>query len=118
MNRFLFCGALLGLISVALDAYARHGLDLSPQAMNSMDTALRYNMIHAALIVALSLASAKRLVKLANGFFSLGILLFSFSIYANHVFDFTALTPLTPVGGMALMAGWGILVIAAIRHKK
>lgn len=115
MNRFLFCGALLGLISVALDAYTRHGLDLSPQAMNSMDTALRYNMIHAALIAALALASTKRLVKLANGFFSLGILLFSFSIYANHIFHFTALTHLTPVGGMALMAGWITLGVAAFK---
>ena len=115
MNRFLFCGALLGLISVALEAYASHGLDLSPQAMNSMETALRYNMIHAALIVSLSLASTKRLVKLANGFFILGTLLFSFSIYANHVFDFTVLTHLTPVGGMTLMAGWVTLGVAAFR---
>lgn len=105
----------MGLISVALEAYARHGLDLSPQAMDSMATALRYNMIHAALIVALSLASTKRLVKLANGFFSLGILLFSFSIYANHVFGFAALTHLTPVGGVALMVGWVILGMAAFK---
>lgn len=53
MNRLLLCGAALGLVSAIMGALGDHAFDLTPEKVESLDTAIRYNMIYAVLIVAL-----------------------------------------------------------------
>lgn len=123
----LAIGALFGLFSIAFGAYAEHGLkaNISNEAFSFLMTAVRYNQIHAVVLVMLGLnqLQASRLpiapmLNCAALAFILGTLMFSFSIYASVVFALPALTRVTPIGGMVLMLGWGLLTAAGFRGRK
>lgn len=107
--------AFLGFISVALAAYAQHGLrpDLSDAVWAQMETALRYHQIHAVIGVAIGLALLspkirKRFPRLrwCGWGFLLGILLFSGSIYLSIFANMPGMTFMTPVGGISFMLSW------------
>lgn len=115
MNIILFTGCFLGFVSVSFGAYAEHGLQkkISSEVFRFVMTAVRYNQIYALLVVALGLCfyadlSAELLNRLiiVSSIFILGTILFSFSIYASAQFNISALTKMTPVGGITLMIGW------------
>lgn len=113
MNWLLFCGALLGLISVIFGAAGDHVLDLTPEQSQSLDTAIRYNMLYAVLITSIALVRftgvsdnlSKKLL-LTGGIFTLGAVLFSFGIYVSIFTKISDFTYLTPLGGVIIMAGW------------
>ena len=54
----------------------------------------------------------------AHDGFTLGVLLFSFSLYALVLTDITRLAMITPVGGLLLMLGWLMVVIEALKPAK
>ncbi len=115
MNRLLLCGAVLGLVSVIMGALGDHAFDLTPEQAESLDTAIRYNMIYAVLIVALALASDDKKLRISGYIFTLGTALFSFSIYASLAMGIEQLTYITPVGGIIIMCGWVTLIYAALK---
>ncbi|MCU0319503.1 MAG: DUF423 domain-containing protein [Flavobacteriales bacterium] len=118
-------GALLLLLAVAAGAFGAHGLRarLTPEALDQWRTAVEYQFYHglglllvAALSSYLPLERARWVLRL----FSVGVVLFSGSIYLLSTRDLTGLHaagavlgPITPIGGLALMAGWGLLLISA-----
>lgn len=110
MNRLLLCGAVLGLVSVIMGALGDHAFDLSPEKAESLETAIRYNMIYAVLIVALALAPVDKKLRISGYIFTLGTALFSFSIYTSLAIGIEQLTYVTPVGGITIMAGWVVLI--------
>jgi uncharacterized membrane protein YgdD (TMEM256/DUF423 family) len=120
MSRFfLFAGALSGLVAVMLGAYGAHGLPDIPELRSIFQTAVNYQLFHtpALLITALlvnRIVSEGFLVA-AGWAFLLGIGCFSGSIYLRVLFDFHFPVPVAPVGGIALMIGWGLLALAALR---
>jgi len=123
----LFFGALLGLVSVALGAYAEHGLRdaLSEEAFRSLLTAVRYNQIHAVVIVAVGLGARSRaapwlsaaLTWVAWGF-TAGVVLFCFSIYLSVMLGVPGLTAATPLGGLLLMAAWLALAVIGLKAAR
>ncbi|MGD1861007.1 MAG: DUF423 domain-containing protein [Leptolyngbyaceae cyanobacterium] len=122
MSLFLAIAAVLGGLSVAGGAFASHALQeqLPEKAIGVFNTGIRYQMYHALalLVVALLLSNAKSAMPwlTASGWlFFVGILLFSGSLYLISLAGIKAFGPVTPVGGVALMAGWTCLVIAAFR---
>ncbi len=117
MNKLLLCGAVLGLVSVIMGALGDHAFVLTPEKAESLDTAIRYNMIYAVLIVALALAPADKKLRISGYIFTLGTALFSLSIYAALAMGIEQLTYVTPVGGITIMAGWGALIWRAFRHS-
>ena len=113
MNYLLFCGAVLGLISVVFGAAGDHFIELTPKQSDSFDTAIRYNMLYAVLIICIALVRevniSKQLSKwlLITGLiFTVGTVLFSFSIYASVITNISEITYIVPFGGLMLMAGW------------
>lgn len=111
----LSIGSLFGFFAVAFGAYAEHGLKkhLTPEAFSSIETALRYQMLHALVMVAIGLFLAQNsgVAKASSlqwcGFgFAAGILCFSFSIYINALFGVPAILKLAPIGGILLMVSW------------
>ncbi|MFB6346024.1 MAG: DUF423 domain-containing protein [bacterium] len=113
----LSIGAFLGMIGVILGAMGSHALadTLTPDQLNTFETGVRYQMFHSLLLVALGLAGRDHPVGLAV-LFGLGILLFSGSIYALVLVDWTNLGTLktivaisTPIGGSLLIFAWGWL---------
>lgn len=120
----LFVAGLMGLLSVALGAVGAHVLDpTDADALRWLDTALRYAGWHVAALVALGLyiRTARlpdRWAGLASLAFIIGLLLFSGSLYAMAFGAPRALSVVTPVGGVALMLGWLILLLWAVFGRR
>ncbi len=119
----LALGAILGFIAVAFGAFAEHGLrgSVSEERFRFLMTAVRYNQVHAVVIVALGLAllNNARLAmigafKWSGVLFLIGTVLFSFSIYLSVWLGIPALLNATPVGGVTIMAAWLTLAFAGV----
>ena len=117
MNRWLFVGAVNGFLAVAAGAFAAHGLEprVTPRALEIFQTGAHYHLTHAIALVAVSLVRgpAAALANLAGWLFTVGIVLFSGSLYFLVLADSTALVLLTPVGGVSFLGGWVMLALAA-----
>ncbi len=116
MNRLLACAAVLGLMSVIMGAMGDHAFTLTPAQAESFDTAVRYNMIYAAFSAAIALTQPSGTRGLAGLLFAMGCATFSGSIYLSLALALPALTYLTPLGGLILMAGWITLIWSALRR--
>ncbi len=108
---WLALGCVLAAIGVAAGAFGAHGLKsiLSPAMLVTYETAVRYQMYHAFGLIAAGLAGgfipASRL-KWVGWCFGVGTLLFSGSLYLLTLTDILWLGAVTPLGGLAFIAGW------------
>jgi uncharacterized membrane protein YgdD (TMEM256/DUF423 family) len=106
--------AILGFSGVVFGAFGSHALKDRLTAGNNLrswDIATKYHLIHAATMFATSLflrldRNASPRLQLAVKLWGIGIFLFSGSIYALSLGGPRVLGPVTPVGGLFLMAGW------------
>ena len=111
MDRLLYmCAAVAGFSGVALDAFATHGLKarLAPALLPVFETAVRYQICHALALFAVAWAWARwrhRAIGAAGVLFIAGIVLFCGTIYLRALTGL-GVPGLTPVGGMAFLAGW------------
>jgi uncharacterized membrane protein YgdD (TMEM256/DUF423 family) len=115
---FMFAGALLGGVGVALGAFGAHGLRgrLSPEMLAVFETGVRYHMYHALALLATSALLPRvdgRAVVIAGWSFIAGIVLFSGSLYTLALSGITTLGAITPLGGLAFIVGWISLAVAA-----
>jgi len=105
---------ILGTLSVAAGAFGAHGLreSVSPERLSAWQTAAHYALVHSAAILALALygAATGRSVALPAGLMTAGVALFSGSIFGLVLFEVRVLGPVTPLGGLLLIAGWASLV--------
>jgi uncharacterized membrane protein YgdD (TMEM256/DUF423 family) len=124
VNVNLLAGAVLGLTSVMLAAYADHSwvAQLPASSLKSVLTAIKYQQYYALLIVALGITAVngrrQTWLTAAAGIFMLGILLFCSGIYGSILLGLPGIIYLTPFGGMTLMAGWAALMGAAFQKQK
>lgn len=115
---FLRVGAVAGFLAVLLGAFGAHGLGgrVTPDMLAVFETGVRYQMYHALAIVltaALAGRGASRTIAAAGWLFLAGIVLFSGSLYLLAVAGITIVGAVTPIGGIALLLGWGCLAAAA-----
>ncbi len=113
-RRFLLLGCVFALTGVAAGAFGAHILKrtLDPGMLAVYDTAARYQMYHAFGLFVVAWAvdrSPNGRFAAAGWLFVAGILLFSGSLYAVSLAEIAWLGTLTPLGGVAFLAGWGIL---------
>ena len=116
---FLLIGAVAACIGVGFGAFGAHGLRtrLSPEMLAVFETGVRYQMYHAFAILIVALALARMdgwLVRGAGWAFTAGIILFSGSLYLLVLTGTTALGAITPLGGLAFLLGWALLIVAAL----
>lgn len=106
-------GALAGLLAVAAAAGGAH---LAGGDIRALASAVQMHGWHALALVGVGLWGARggRLTHFAGAAFTLGLLLFCGSIYLSAL-GVLRLGPLAPVGGTALMLGWALLGISALR---
>ncbi|MFQ3352651.1 MAG: uncharacterized membrane protein YgdD (TMEM256/DUF423 family) [Polaribacter sp.] len=115
--------ALNGVLSVVLGAFAAHGLEdqLSDRHMATFRTAVLYHFLHTlALLAVISLPdqlTKPSLCHWAAVSFAAGIVLFSGSLYLLVLTNTPTLGMVTPLGGLAFIAGWGLLFFAARRSQ-
>lgn len=112
---------MAGFAGVVLGAFGAHGLrsHLSLERLDIWQTAVLYHLIHALALVGVGLAgqwlNARGVLALSGGAFVLGLLLFSGSLYLLSVTGTRILGAITPLGGVAFLAGWALLFWAAWR---
>ncbi len=123
---FLRWGAMLGALSVALGAFAAHGLKkfVEQETVNTFETGVRYQFYHVFALILVSLLYEKSPTKLLSwsGYsFLTGILLFSGSLYALTAMKATGTVGLsgigiiTPFGGLFFILGWVLMFINFVR---
>lgn len=116
-------GAAFGALSVVFGAFGAHLLKnkLSKEQLQSFETGVKYQMYHAIVLLVLGFQLNSEIVK--DNYivysFSIGIILFSFSIYGLVLSSakqkkLTFLGPITPLGGLFLLLGWVLLLVKFI----
>lgn len=123
MRVWLALGAANGLLSVAAGAFGAHGLKghLSEKMLAVFETAARYQMYHALALLAvgwLASGTSSRRIHAAGWAFSIGIVLFSGSLYAMALCGIGAFGAVTPLGGVGLLVGWAFLLWSALSIKR
>jgi uncharacterized membrane protein YgdD (TMEM256/DUF423 family) len=102
--------ALSGALAVVAGAFGAHGLrdKVSPELLSSWATACQYHLLHSVALLALALyaSQADREIRLPASLFLAGIVLFSGSIYLLVLTSQRWPGPITPIGGLCLIAGW------------
>lgn len=112
MERMFFVvGALSAFMGVAAGAFGAHGLKshLSAEMLSVFEVGVRYQMYHAFALIAVACAQAKWpsvLVTTGGWLFVIGTILFSGSLYLLSVTGVKWLGMITPLGGLAFLAGW------------
>ena len=119
---WILWGCIFGFISVALGAFGAHGLKsiLDNSDMAILSTANQYMTYHALALLALGLWShwEKRSSSLWAGLcFTVGIVLFSGSLYVLVFMDLRAAGMITPMGGTLFLIGWILFALSVIRTK-
>ena len=115
---FLLVGALAGFLAVTFGAFGAHALRerLSPEMLAVFETGVRYHMYHALALLLVSAMMPRLggwLVVSSGWLFTAGIVLFSGSLYVLAFTGITIFGAITPIGGLAFLAGWACLAIAA-----
>jgi uncharacterized membrane protein YgdD (TMEM256/DUF423 family) len=120
---FTILGSAVMLLGVAAGAFGAHALrahfgrfpDLAP----IYETAVRYHLIHGLALFAVAWAAGRwpgsALVNWSGYLLAAGILIFSGSLYLLALTNTRWLGAITPIGGVAFLAGWLCLLLAAWR---
>ena len=123
MKFFLIAGAVNALLSVAFGAFGAHLLEgrVADKYLETWQTAVQYQMFHAVgLMVIAILLSSSLLGPLGSlnwaGYLMLaGIIIFSGSLYVLSLTGISILGAITPIGGVAFIAAWVMVIIAAVK---
>ncbi|ANU27422.1 DUF423 domain-containing protein [Planococcus versutus] len=123
MKFFLIAGAVNALLSVAFGAFGAHLLEgrVADKYLDTWQTAVQYQMFHSiGLIVVAVLMSSSLLGSLGSlswaGYLMLaGIVIFSGSLYVLSLTGIGILGAITPIGGVAFIAAWVMVIIAAAK---
>jgi uncharacterized membrane protein YgdD (TMEM256/DUF423 family) len=111
---WMMLAAVGGLLSVAIGAFATHGMH-DPRAVELLKTGASYQFMHsmATFACATFMQVGARRARFAPAFFLPGIVLFSGSLYALAFGAPRIVGVITPIGGLLFLAGWAVLVWAS-----
>lgn len=120
---FLFLAGVFGGLAVVLGAFAAHGLrdKLEPRMLEVFETGARYQIYHAIALLAVSyhglVAQFNSWTLSACWAWTVGILIFSGSLYLLILTGIKWFGAITPIGGTALIIGWISLAISALGQR-
>ena len=128
-KNYLAIAAFSGALGVGLGAFGAHelqSLTSDEKILHGFQTAVQYQLYHAIVLLAVGILYEKYdspRLKWAATCFITGIILFSGSLYALTFFKLQGSSlaeiagPVTPVGGLFLIAGWLFLLLAVLKQK-
>lgn len=120
-HKYRLLGSILAFCAVLLGAFGAHALKQTLSAHDSIqtwETAVRYQMWHALGLILLSLICERQVLpKMIGPCFFIGTLLFSGSLYGLALDGPNWLGPITPLGGLSLIAGWALLAYSCVINK-
>ena len=118
---FLFA-AFAGALGVVLGAFGAHALrgSIEPRLMETFQTAVQYQLIHALALLMVSLTigwlGQSLSFEISAYAFMAGVILFSGSLYGLVLTEMGWLGPVTPIGGLCLIVGWLALLVGGFRQ--
>jgi len=115
--------ALSGALAVVAGAFAAHGLQgqLSTRLLAAFETGVRYQMWHTLAMLGVLVwraAQSLRGQRLVLTLWSIGVLLFSGSLYLMALAGMRSLGLITPLGGVLMISGWLALAVCVLRNKR
>jgi uncharacterized membrane protein YgdD (TMEM256/DUF423 family) len=118
---FITLASLSGMLAVTLGAFGAHALrgKLDDYLMGVFETAVQYHFYHSLALLGVGILALSQpqtaMLKSAGWLFLIGIAVFSGSLYLLAITGTKWLGAVTPLGGLAFIAGWGCL--AAVGWK-
>src|SRR5262245_29397043 len=117
---FLVAGAASAFLAVAAGAFGAHGLKgtIPAERLEAFEVGVRYHLFHSLGLFAAAWVSSRspsKAARMAGWLLGAGIVLFSGSLYALSLTGAKGLGAVTPFGGLAFLAGWALLALAATR---
>ena len=125
-NIVLTIASLYGMIAIILGAFGAHAFKkfLPDEKLASFEVGVRYQMYHALFLLFVGTTSMvnEKSKKIILNLVLIGVLFFSGSIYllatpAVTSIDFRFLGPITPIGGLLLIAAWTVLFFNIYKQK-
>lgn len=125
-KKIIATAAVLGCIAIILGAFGAHALKevLDVNQLISFETGVRYQMYHALFLLFIGSTNyvSEKAKKSIYYFVLSGVILFSGSIYflatrAITGVDIRAIGIVTPIGGLLMILGWGLLFLNIIKKK-
>jgi len=122
LKTFIIIGAINAFLAVALGAFGAHGLEgrVEQKYLEIWKTGVTYQMFHATglLIVGVLLGRlpANALLSWSGWMMLIGIILFSGSLYVMTLTKISILGAITPLGGLAFLAAWILIIVAAVKY--
>ncbi|MEM9387752.1 MAG: DUF423 domain-containing protein [Pseudomonadota bacterium] len=117
-------GAAFGAVGVIAGAFGAHGLEgqVSAARLETFATAASYHLWHSLALLLTGVVACRQprtgLLTWAGLCFAVGVVLFSGSLYALVLLDAPMLGVITPLGGVALIIGWLLLVFGIGAESK
>ena len=126
MPFFIIAGAVNAVVAVALGAFGAHALKekLTEHYLAIWETAVQYQMFHAiglivvGILMSTSLLGPSTQLSWAGYLILAGIIIFSGSLYVLSLSGIGILGAITPIGGVAFIIGWIMLILAAVKFGK
>jgi uncharacterized membrane protein YgdD (TMEM256/DUF423 family) len=121
MKLFLIIGAINAMLAVALGAFGAHGLEgkISEKYLEVWKTGVQYQMFHAMGLFVIAFLLSKfpqsSLLTASGWIMFAGIVLFSGSLYVLSTSGIKVLGAITPLGGVAFVVAWILIVVAAVK---
>jgi uncharacterized membrane protein YgdD (TMEM256/DUF423 family) len=121
MKTFIIIGAINAFLSVALGAFGAHALEgkISQKYIDTWNTGVLYQMFHSIGILIIGVLmgniAASSLLNWSGWLMLIGIVLFSGSLYILSLSGIKVLGAITPLGGVAFLIAWVLLIITAVK---
>ena len=117
---FLILAGFFGATAVGFGAFGAHGLKdiLSVRMLEVYQTAVKYQMFHVSALLSLGILLKfleSKTLQAAGVFFSIGIIIFSGSLYTLSLTGIKWLGAITPIGGVFFIIGWMFLAWGVIK---
>ncbi len=116
---FVTLAACSGMLAVAFGAFGAHALKnrLDDYALGVYETAVQYHFYHSLALLAVGLLAIYQpqsaLLRSSGWLFLVGLVIFSGSLYLLSLSGVRWLGAITPIGGLAFIAGWACLAVGA-----
>ncbi|MGD6966504.1 DUF423 domain-containing protein [Rossellomorea vietnamensis] len=121
MKTFIIIGAINAFLSVAFGAFGAHALEgkISQKYIDTWNTGVLYQMFHSMGILIIGVLmgniASSSLLNWSGWLMLIGIVLFSGSLYILSLSGIKVLGAITPLGGVAFLIAWVLLIITAVK---
>ncbi|WP_258104899.1 DUF423 domain-containing protein [Marinoscillum sp. MHG1-6] len=121
-KKILITGATFSFLAIAIGAFGAHGLHsilVAYDRVGTFETGVLYHIMHALAILIVGLTETKKpsnYFRYSAWIFSIGILMFSGSLYLLATLNLPFLGMITPIGGLAFLIGWATYILGLFRE--